>query len=92
MAANQQREQPKAGQQQKLDTLTEFIQQQVLKALGKPRNLLKVQVNPIWDNHYRVNVFVGLEGGSATVANSYFLVIDTEGNVIAATPKIVKQY
>jgi hypothetical protein len=92
MAANQQREQPKPAQQQKLDTLTEFIQQQVLKALGKPRNLLKVQVNPIWDNHYRVNVFVGVEGGSATVANSYFLVIDTEGNVIAATPKIVKQY
>jgi hypothetical protein len=92
MAANQQREQPKAGQQQKLDTFNECIQQQVLRALGKPRDLLKVQVNPIWDNHYRVNVFVGLDIASATVANSYFLVIDTEGNIIAATPKIAKQY
>jgi hypothetical protein len=92
VAANQQHDQPKPGQQQKLDTFNESIQQQVLKALGKPRNLLKVQVNPIWDNHYRVNVFVGVDIASATVANSYFLVIDTEGNITAATPKIAKVY
>jgi hypothetical protein len=92
MPANKQREESKPVDKAKLDTLTDFIQQQVLQSLGKPRNLLKVQVNPVWDNHYRVNIFVGSDGASATIPNSFFLVVDTEGSVIAATPKIVKQY
>ena len=92
MPANKQREESKPVDQAKLDTLIEFIQKQVLQSLGKPRDLLEVQVNPVWDNHYRVNIFVGTVGGSVTIPNSYFLVVDTQGSVIAATPKIVKQY
>jgi len=92
MPANQQREQPKPVDKQKLDTLNDFIEQQVIKALGKPSNLVKVQVRPIWDNHYRVNVLVGADAASARVANSYFLEVDSEGSVIAANPKIGRQY
>jgi hypothetical protein len=51
-----------------------------------------VQVREVWDHHYRVNVIVGVNAGSVKVANSYFLVIDSKGSLITATPKITKQY
>jgi hypothetical protein len=51
-----------------------------------------VQVRHLWEDHYRVNVFVGLDAASAKVANSYFLVADSDGNIVASTPKITKQY
>jgi hypothetical protein len=35
---------------------------------------------------------VGDNAGSVRVANSYFLGIDSDGILIAATPKITKQY
>jgi len=92
MAAKQQGEQPKPVDQQKLESLNDFIKQQVIQTLGKPSNLINVQVRPVWDNHYRVNVLVGSDAATARIANSYFLMVDSEGSVIASTPKIGKQY
>jgi hypothetical protein len=39
-----------------------------------------------------VNVFVSADAGSTRVAQSYFLVTDEEGNILASTPKITRQY
>jgi hypothetical protein len=39
-----------------------------------------------------VNILVGLDAASAKVAHSYFLVADSDGNVLASTPKITRQY
>jgi hypothetical protein len=64
----------------------------VMRALGTPFDLLKVQVRPICDNRYRVNIVVGANAGSARIANSFFIVSDSDGRVISATPPITKQY
>jgi hypothetical protein len=74
------------------ETLNDLIREQVIQALGKPMDLRNVQVRKIWNDHYRVNVIVGESAASVSIAHSYFLVIDSEGRLIAATPKITKQY
>ena len=87
-------EQPKEEKLEKdeRETLSDLIREQVIHALGKPMDLRSVQVRKVWDDHYRVNVIVGESAGSVRVANSYFLVIDSDGSLITATPKITKQY
>jgi hypothetical protein len=86
-------EQPKDKMDQdERDSLDNLISEQVIHALGKPIDLRNVQVRKVWDNHYRVNVIVGMNAGSVRVANSYFVAIDSDGRLIAATPKITKQY
>jgi len=74
------------------EALDELIRRQVIQALGRPTDLRNVQVRKVWKHHYRVNVIVGVNAGSIRVANSYFLVTDGDGSLIAATPKITKQY
>ena len=64
----------------------------VIHFLGQPGDLYKVQVRPLWEDRYRVNVLVGADAVSAKVAHSYFLVIDRDGNVVKSTPKITRQY
>jgi hypothetical protein len=64
----------------------------VINSLGQPGNLHMVQVRNLWEDHYRVNVFVGSDAGSAKVAHSYFLVTDVNGNIVTSNPKITKKY
>jgi predicted NBD/HSP70 family sugar kinase len=68
------------------------IRGRVMHALGQPGGLHSVQVRPLWGDYYRVNVFVGVDAASARVAHSYFLVADGHGNVLEATPEIIRQY
>ena len=63
-----------------------------VQALGKPGDLLDVQVRPLWGPHYRVNVFVGANITCARIIHSFFLVTDGNGNVLESTPKIKRQY
>ncbi|MSQ97645.1 MAG: hypothetical protein EXR98_24275 [Gemmataceae bacterium] len=77
---------------EKRKDLNNLIREQVINALGRPTDLLKVQVRKVWDDHYRVNVLVGANAGSIRVANSYFVVTDSSGGLIAASPKIAKLY
>jgi hypothetical protein len=74
------------------EMLHALIGEQVLHALGEPRNLLRVQVWPLWDGNYRVNIFVGADAARAKIPHSYFVVADGDGNVLSATPTIHKQY
>lgn len=76
----------------KHETLDNLIREQVIHALGTPTDLIDVQVRMVWADHYRVNVFVGVNSGSVRVANSFFVVIGRDGNLISATPKITKKY
>jgi hypothetical protein len=92
MQATQEREQRKDLEQHRRDTLIALISEQLLHTLGAPGDLLKVQVRPLWANHYRANVFVGLDIVSAKVAHSYFLTVDANGNIMESTPKLTKQY
>ena len=87
-------EQPKENKMKhdERETLSDLIREQVIHALGKPMDLRSVQVRKVWDDHYRVNVIVGVNAGSVRVANSYFLVVDSDGRLIGSTPKITKLY
>jgi hypothetical protein len=51
-----------------------------------------VQVRPLWDAYYRVNVLVGPDAASATIPHSYFVVADGDGNVLESSPKVRRQY
>ena len=68
------------------------IAKHVILGLGQPRDLHRVQVRYLWEDHYRVNVLVGVDATSAKIGHSYFLVADGNGNILASTPKIAKQY
>lgn len=74
------------------ESLDNLIREQVIHMLGKPFDLRNVQVRKVWSDHYRVNVIVGINASSVRVANSFFLMVDSDGHLIAATPKITKQY
>ena len=84
--------QSKAIESHKREMLNALIREQVLHALGEPQNLLKVQVRPLWDGNYRVNVFVGADAANAKIPYSYFVVADGDGNVLDSRPKIQRQY
>jgi hypothetical protein len=90
--AKQQDKQEKEQRKQERHLLNAVIGKKVMHTLGEPGDLRSVQVRQLWDDHYRVNVLVGPDAASVKVAHSYFLVADGQGNVVAATPSITKQY
>jgi hypothetical protein len=87
-------EQPKEGKvdQHVREALSDLISEQVMHTLGTPTDLRNVQVRKVSDTQYRVNVIVGENASAVRVANSYFLVVDSEGILVTASPKITKQY
>jgi hypothetical protein len=74
------------------ETLSALIGEQVIHALGKPGDLLAVQVRQLWRDHFRVNVLAGVDAASARVADSFFIVTDDNGTISASTPRITKRY
>jgi hypothetical protein len=89
-----QQQDKKLAEQEKQDhrQLNAVIGHHVLHTLGQPANLHRMQVRQLWDDHYRVNIFVGEDATSATVAHSYFLVVDSAGAILRSTPNILRQY
>ena len=71
---------------------TAVIRSAVLAAIGRPHNLFRVSVVPLWGDRFRVNVFTGDDPASALIPHSYFLAADARGNVIEATPPITRLY
>jgi hypothetical protein len=51
-----------------------------------------LEVRSLWEDHYRVNVFVGPDAATSTIAHSYFLVTDKDGAVVASDPDIARRY
>ena len=90
--ATQEGEQSKRLKRDKRETLKTLVREQVLHALGEPSDLLKVQVRPLWEDTYRVNVLAGINAASARVAHSYFVVADGDGNILESTPEVRRQY
>ena len=91
--ATQQEVRPNTDQREKVGELLEtIISKHVIHSLGRPSNLHRVQVRPLWNGHFRVNILVGADAASVKVVHSYFLVAHSNGNIIASTPKIKKLY
>lgn len=91
MSTAEQREQQEL-KQHKRERMDAFIGEQIIHTLGKPTDLLKVQIKRLWENCYRVNVLTGKDVSCPTIANSYFVEADSEGKIVESNPKIVKQY
>lgn len=72
--------------------LTGIIRRQVLRSLGRPGNLLAVQVCPVGAECYRVNVVVGCNLASSRIADSFFLTVDAGGSILTSSPAIVRGY
>ena len=92
MPPTQQRDQTQDLTHHQRDTFDTLIKEQILHTLGKPGDLLAVQVRLLWARYYRVNIFVGKGMDSARIAKSYFLTTDSDGKIIESTPKIAKAY
>ena len=69
-----------------------IVRSRVMAALGHPPGLYEVTVRPLWENHYRVNVLIGPDVTSVRIAHSYFVEAGDNGDILSATPKIVRQY
>jgi hypothetical protein len=85
-------EQHKSVKEHKRESLHALIGGQVMNAFGEPSNLHRLLVRPLWKDHYRVNILVGENAAAARIAASYFLQVDSDGNIVNASPKITKQY
>ena len=92
MSTKQQKQQSTDQEEQRFSQRAAIIADYVMDALGRPGDLHRVQVRGLWQDHYRVNVLIGVDAASAKVAHSYFLVADSAGTIIASTPKIRKEY
>ena len=92
MMPTKQQQQSTDHENQQFSQRAALIADYVMDALGQPTDLHRVQVRPLWQDHYRVNVLIGVDAVSAKVAHSYFLVADGNGIILASTPKISKQY
>lgn len=77
-----------ARQQQTLDGLGG----RVLRGLGRPPDLQRVQVRHLWEGCYRVNIFTGLDFVSSKMAHSYFLVTNDTGAILNSMPPLVRVY
>jgi hypothetical protein len=74
------------------EAVIDSLRKQVVRSLGKPVDLLSVEVRPVGGERYRVNVVVGKDFASSRIANSFFLTTDAEGNILTSSPKIVPLY
>jgi hypothetical protein len=92
MPTPKQRDNPSPENEGEHRQLASLIVKQVIAVLGEPGTLRRMQVQHLWADFYRVNVFVGEDIASAKVAHSYFLTVDGEGAITSSAPKIVKHY
>src|SRR4051812_33950835 len=75
---------------QEVGLLEAVVRDHVLSVLGRPAGLYRIQVQCVWANRYRVNVFVGSDAATFRVAHSYFLEADENGKVLTSSPAITR--
>lgn len=68
------------------------IRNNVLASLGHPPDFYRVSVMPLWGNYYRVNVLLGVDILTARIAHSYFVETGDGGQILAATPPVIRLY
>ncbi|OWK39214.1 hypothetical protein FRUB_06296 [Fimbriiglobus ruber] len=64
----------------------------MLAALGRPAELLKVAVLPLWGDKFRVNVWTAVSGAGNGIPNSFFVTADEQGTILRSQPPIRKLY
>lgn len=81
-----------AGKPQSGHQREEAIRTSVLATLGRPGDLYRVAVMPVWGDHFRVNVLIGEGPASVRIPHSYFVAADARGNILESTPVLKKHY
>src|SRR6185369_3312750 len=74
------------------ECLDAVINEQVLHALGRPPDMVGVQIRKVWQGHYRVNVLLGRDAASVHVGHSYYLTVSDDGGILSARPSIDRVY
>ena len=79
------------------EELKEAIEQKVLKRLGKPPGFYSIGARHLWDNKWRVNVWIKFYNSTDKVVPSFaitdsFFVEVSKTNRVSTSPKIVKKY
>ena len=92
MTTTRPRQRPEEVVAEQKDPRHDRIGAQVLRALGRPPDLLRTQVRALWGKFYRVNVLVGADASCATVGNSFFVQADDDGRILVSTPDLTKVY
>ncbi|HYH66059.1 MAG TPA: hypothetical protein VD866_15300 [Urbifossiella sp.] len=72
-------------------TRSDSIRAGVLAALGRPAELYRVTVAPLWGNRFRVNVMTGTAAG-VEIPNSYFVTADDAGMILGSEPLLRREY
>jgi hypothetical protein len=75
--------------------LESIVQTQVLEQLGKPKNLISVKAHNVFDNCWRVDVWLQVEPDnmySRRIVHSYFIKTSPEGGFTYSNPEIVRLY
>ena len=68
------------------------ICRQVVTALGRPDDFLRITARQVTRDGHRVNVVTGIDMASARIAHSFFITADKEGNITSSAPAIRKLY
>jgi hypothetical protein len=85
-------ERKEESERQESGLLEAVVRDNVLSALGRPVGNHRVQVKNVWGDNYRVNVFVGPDVASFTIAHTYFLRADGNGKILTCSPPIARTY
>jgi hypothetical protein len=73
-------------------TDAERVEEQILRALGRPPGLCSVQVRPLWENRFRVNIFAGGDLLSAKITDSFFVVTGSNSRIAHTAPPVTRRY
>jgi hypothetical protein len=79
-------------QKEEAGLLEAVVRENVMGLLGKPAEFLRASSRRLWDNYYRVNVFIGPHAASVTVAHSFFLKADGDGKILTCSPPVARAY
>lgn len=83
---------PTSDDRRRGDARSARVGERVIRAIGRPAALYAVQARNLWADCYRVNVLVGPDVTATRIAHSYFLRVDEDGTILAATPPLARLY
>lgn len=74
-----------------------IFEQNILEELGTPPGFLQIDAKPLWDNRYRVNIWVEYEDKiyqvvRKQISDSFFVVTSDGGEIIRSSPEIKRKY
>lgn len=86
MAVVKRKEEEETFNEPKIPVAPSTMESQILKALGIPPNLNKVQISNVGDHRWRVNIRVNAPSNNTVtvtkIAHSFYLKTDEKGKII----------